>query len=1030
MPDVSEHNFESIIECALLANGPDACTGGLGVIGEQRTPYGTLTPGGYVRRTPDAYDAELCLDPELVVGFVQATQPKEWAKLRKQHGDRTRRKFLRRLSDEIAKRGTLDVLRKGVRDMGAHVRLVYFKPPTGLNPALQKKYRANTFSVIRQFAYSVKDQDKKHRKALDLGLFLNGLPLFTVELKNPLTGQSYRNAIRQYKTTRSDPQEPLFAFKRCLAHFAVDPDEVWFTTELAGDATRFFPFNRGQGRGAGNPPPPPGKFATAYLWEELWAKYTVLTLLEQFVHVIDVLDDKGRKTGEQRLIFPRYHQLDAVRRLTAHARDHGSGERYLIQHSAGSGKSFTIAWLAHQLTTLHDAADTPIFDSIIVVTDRRVLDRQLQRHVRNFQQIRGLVQNVDQGSHQLQGALEAGKRIVVTTLQKFPYISEEIDALPGNTFAVIIDEAHSSQGGEMSKHLKQVLRAGSLEEAAETEAEEGEDWEDRVVEEIRARGHQLHVSFFAFTATPKSKTLELFGTRQPDGGYQAFHLYSMRQAIEERFILDVLANYNTYRAYWRLLKKIEQDPHYDQTQAARLLTQHVELGEHAVSQKVGIIVEHFDTQVAHRLEGQAKAMIVTRSRLHAVRYRQALDAYLQDRGYPYRALVAFSGTVKDPETDQTYTERGMNGGIPETQTADAFKKPEHRFLVVANKFQTGFDEPLLSAMYVDKKLSGVRAVQTLSRLNRPYPGKKTFVLDFANEAETIQASFADYYETTLLSEGTDPNLLYDVQRKLADAHFYTEDEVEHVAALWFSAQRQGLGASGAEADPHHPKIHNALQPVVDRFVDAEEDEREAFRGHLRDYVRLYRFLAQLVPFTDPELETLYVFAYLLLRRLPPPEGRSLPREVLAQVELETYQMRQTHNGEIALEPEGKLAPQGEKGARMPQAEAPAPLSEIVALLNERFGLNVSKEEGETFMAQMLSQLLESQTLADSVAVNTPANAKLTFTEVINDVMQDMLDVNFKFYKLYAEEPHFAEFLRDLLYDRYLREHDDPQGERA
>jgi type I restriction enzyme R subunit len=413
--------------------------------------------------------------------------------------------------------------------------------------------------------------------------------------------------------------------------------------------------------------------------------------------------------------------------------------------------------------------------------------------------------------------------------------------------------------------------------------------------------------------------------------------------------------------------------------------------------------------------GQAKAMIVTRSRLHAVRYRQALDAYLDKRGYPYKALVAFSGTVKDPETEQTYTEPGMNGGIREAQTADAFKKPEHRFLVVANKFQTGFDEPLLSAMYVDKGLGGVRAVQTLSRLNRPYPGKKTFVLDFANEAETIQAAFADYYETTLLSEGTDPNLLYDVQRKLDDAHFYTEDEVELVAKLWFSAQRQG------DADPNHPKLHNALQPVVDRFDDAPEDEQETFRGHLRDYVRLYRFLAQLIPFTDPDLETLYVFAYLLLRRLPPPEGRSLPREVLAQVDLETYQVRQTHNGEIAVEPEGELAPQGEKGGRMPQEEMPAPLSEIVALLNERFGLNVSKEEGEAFMAQMLSQLLESQTLADSVAVNTAENAKLTFTEVINDVMQDMLDVNFKFYKLYAEEPHFAEFLRDLLYDRYLRE---------
>jgi type I restriction enzyme R subunit len=1019
MTDVSERNFESLIECTLLAGGPDACAGKLGAVAEQRTPYGTLTPGGYRKRTTADYDEELCLDPGQVVAFIQATQPQEWAKLRRQYGDRARARFLKRLSREIVKHGTLGVLREGVKDMGATIRLVYFKPPTGLNPDLQEKYRANSFSVIRQLTYSVKDKDKRYRKALDLAIFLNGLPLFTAELKNPLTGQSYRDAIHQYKTTR-DPQEPLFALGRCLAHFAVDPDQVWFTTELAGGDTWFFPFNRGRGRGAGNPPAGPGSFATAYLWEDVWARDTVLRLLEQFVHVIDLRDDGGRKTGEQRLIFPRYHQLDTVRRLTAHARTHGPGERYLIQHSAGSGKSFTIAWLAHQLATLHDAEDAAIFDTIVVVTDRRVLDDQLQRHVRNFERIRGLVENIDRTSHQLQGALEAGKRIIVTTLHKFPHISEEIAALPGNTFAVIIDEAHSSQGGEMSKHLKAVLRAGTLEEAAAEEGEEGEDWEDRVVAEIRARGHQPHVSFFAFTATPKSKTLELFGTPQPDGSYAPFHLYAMRQAIEEDFILDVLESYTTYRAYWQLLKKIAQDPRYDRKRAMALLTRYVELGEHAVAQKVAIIVEHFHTRVAHRLENQAKAMIVTRSRLHAVRYRQALDRYLQERGLPYRALVAFSGTVKDPDVERTYTERGMNDGIPDTQTAEAFKRPAYRFLVVANKFQTGFDQPLLSAMYVDQKLSGVRAVQTLSRLNRPYPGKKTFVLDFANEAEAIQEAFADYYETTILSEGTDPNLLYDVQRKLADAHFYTEDEVTHVAQLWFAANEEG------EGDLSHPRLHNALQPVIDRFADAEDEDQARFRGHLRDYVRLYRFLAQIIPFTDPELEALHIFATLLLRRLPPPEREGLPREVLAQVELETYKLNPTHNGQIPLAPEGELAPQGEKGARLPQGQELSPLSEIVNLLNARYGLNVSAQEGEAFIAQMLHKLLESQALADSVEVNTPENAKLTFTEVINDVMQDMLDVNFKFYKLYAEEPPFADFLRDVLYERYLREH----GERA
>ena len=512
----------------------------------------------------------------------------------------------------------------------------------------------------------------------------------------------------------------------------MDPELVFVTTRLAGPATRFLPFNRGRFGGAGNPPVPPTRpgFPTDYLGEQIWARDSLLDLIRQFIHEVESEDERGRKTGRRYLIFPRYQQLDCVRQLVGHARNHGTGERYLIQHSAGSGKSFTIAWLAHQLSVLHDRDDRRVFDSVVVVTDRRVLDRQLQQTIRQFEQTLGVVENIDQTSRQLREALEAGRTIIVTTLQKFPVIAEQIGRLPGQRFAVIVDEAHSSQSGESTKSLKSVLAAGSLEEAEKEEAGAGtpeEEVEERVLEAIRSRGRQTNLSTFAFTATPKPKTLELFGQRRPDGKFEPFHRYSMRQAIEEGFILDVLANYTTYKAYWRLLKKIEDDPRYDKRKAEYLLKSFVELHPHAIREKIALCVEHFAAQAAGEMGGRAKAMLVTRSRLHAVRSKLMLDRYLAEKGHPWKALVAFSGTVKDG--GKSYTESGMNSAgqervIGERQTAAEFEKPEYRFLVVANKFQTGFDQPLLHTMYVDKKLGGVNAVQTLSRLNRTHPGKQ------------------------------------------------------------------------------------------------------------------------------------------------------------------------------------------------------------------------------------------------------------------------------------------------------------------
>jgi type I restriction enzyme R subunit len=761
MAEIKERAFEEDIECALLRGGPDACPVEEAGIREERPSFGDWLPGGYLKRPSAAYDQKLCLIPRDVIDFIQATQPKEWERLKQHHGAEAKEKFLKRLAEEIERRGALDVLRQSIKDSGCKFKLLYFKPVSRLNEPLQKMYEANIFSIVRQVHYSERYADK----SLDLVIFLNGIPIFTAELKNPFTGQNVEDAVAQYRFSR-DPREPLLVFRRCLAHFAVDPELVYVTTKLEGKNTMFLPFNQGKFGGAGNPPVMPTKrgYPSSYLWERIWAKDSVLDLIQHFIHEIEEEDEDGRRTGKLRLIFPRYHQLDAVRRLVADARAHGSGREYLIEHSAGSGKSNSIAWLAHQLSVLHDDHDQRVFDSIVVITDRRILDRQLQNTVLQFQQTNGIVENIDRTSRQLKNALEAGKTIIVSTLQKFPVIAGEIQGLPGKRFAVIVDEAHSSQTGESSKSLKAVLSVSSLEDAEreEREAGEPEDLEDRIVAEMKKRGRLSNVSSFAFTATPKSKTLELFGSKQADGSFQAFSLYSMRQAIEEGFILDVLENYTTYQAYWRLLKTIKDDPHYDKDKANYLLRSFVDLHPHAVRKKVEIMVEHFRERSASRIDGQAKAMIVTRSRLHAVRFKLEIDTYFKEKGYPYKSLVAFSGQVNDG--GRTYSEPGMNG-ILEAQTAYEFRRPQYRFLVVAEKFQTGYDMTLLQTMYVDKKLAGVHAVQTLSRLNRVHPGKKeTMVLDFVNEADEIRKAFEPYYEKTILSEGTDSNSLYNLEK--------------------------------------------------------------------------------------------------------------------------------------------------------------------------------------------------------------------------------------------------------------------------
>jgi type I restriction enzyme R subunit len=988
----SEEAFESIIEETLTAeqNGQVADSGAAYEVG-------SFQPGGYERRSSTDYDAERCLLPDDLIEFVAATQPQAWSDLRDQFGDEARPRLLDRVHSRIEQDGTLAVLHSEVKLYGCRFKLVYFEPTTSRNPNLQKKYRANVFSAVRQLYYS-----SETSQSLDLALFLNGLPLFTAELKEPIKDQTYRDAIHQYRSDR-DPSEPLFAFKRCLAHFAVGSDEVHMTTELEGGDTIFLPFNRGYDGGAGNPPNPRG-YRTEYLWKQVWAPDSVLNLLEHFIAEIDEVDETGTPTGDTKLIFPRYHQMRSVRRLVEDARENGPGERYLVQHSAGSGKSISIAVLAHQLAFLHDEGDEPVFDTVVVVTDRRVLDDQIAQVIQQFEEKRGVVADIEEGAAGLGKALREGKQVIVVTLQTFPHVAEAVREREGERFAVIIDEAHSSQTGEYRKHLNDTLSASSLEEAEEEDDVEV-DTEDRIREEIQKRGRQPNVSNFAFTATPKPKTLELFGEKQDDGSHEPFDLYTMRQAIEEEFILDVLANYTTYDDYFRLLKKIEDDPKYDAARAARLLQSYVSAHEQTIAKKVEIMVEHFAQNVSGRIGGEAKAMIVTRSRLHAVRFKQALDRYLEEENYPYESLVAFSGTVEDRGVE--HTERSMNDGLPTSRTAQTFRQGDYRFLVVANKYQTGFDEPLLHTMYVDKKLGGVNAVQTLSRLNRTHPQKdETIVLDFANDAEKIRDAFEPYYEKTTLSEGTDPSLLYDLENRIRGFGVITNEDLDAFAEIWHDPDRT------------QEEMHSCLDACVDRYDDATEEEQDEFRRQLGKFVRLYSFLSHVISFEDVGLEKLFTLARPLLSkllgRLSPSE---VPSELTQYVDLDSYRLQKTGGGSVDLERGQKpLRPQNESAVTRSSSEPERePLSKILELLNERFGYDFD-EDDRVFIKQLKKNVQEREAVQKSIKVNSSSDARLTFNTATEDALNDMIDSNIQLYKKIFEDEAFGNMFFDLLFD--------------
>jgi type I restriction enzyme R subunit len=965
-----------------------------------------LEKGGYLKSFATNFDPVAGIDTYELFAFIGATQPTEWASLLGLYGNdatTAQREFVKRLASEIDNRGTVDVLRRGAIDRGVTIRLAFFKPAHHMTPALQELYEANRVTVTRQLPY-----DPKVHNTIDLALLVNGIPTATAELKNHLTGQTVEDAIVQYREDR-DPANVTLA-RRALVHFAVDPDRVAMSTKLAGRATGFLPFNLGHDCSPGNPPNPDGH-RTAYLWERVWTRDAWMDLLERFIHVQRPTTGSAvAKRAAQRVVFPRFHQWDAVLKIEADARERGPGHNYLIEHSAGSGKSNTIAWSAHRLSSLHDASDEKVFDKAIVITDRVILDRQLQETIYQFEQTRGVVVKIDKDSHQLAEALMGEQaRIIVTTLQKFPFVIKEIENMPKRRYAVIVDEAHSSQTGDTAHNLRLALGTARDDELTVAEHEDADfvakssdPVEEALAKLVGARGRQPNLSFFAFTATPKGRTLNLFGTWSADTGKnEPFHLYSMRQAIGEGFIRDVLAYYTTYKTYSRIEKKIEEDPLYEAPKARRAIARFVALHPTNLAQKAEIIVEHFRTHTAGKIAGKAKAMVVTSSRLHAVHYKQAIDAYIAKQGYTdLAALVAFSGKVID-EHEATYTESQMNG-LAESETAERFGGGDYQVLIVAEKFQTGFDQPLLHTMYVDKVLTGLNAVQTLSRLNRTHPDKDdTFVLDFRNETEDIVKAFEPYYERTV-TPPTDPNLLFDTRRRLDDFDVLRPDEVEEAVALLLTIN-----------DPRdHGQVYALLDPAVERFGALNKSDRPTFKEALDRFVRTYSFLSQVVPFTDSTLERDYIFCRALSSKLRD-SGSAERLDLGAEVELTHLRNELTFEGTLPLE--GKQSEVrtifGEGAGRKtdPTLES---LAEIVEELNARFGLDLDERD------QLLFEQFEETWLADREVVaqargNTLENFRLAFDKRFMDTVIGRMDQNEAIFKEILDNDEFCQRLMDF-----------------
>ena len=988
MKRTTEAAFETVIEAHLLQNGYDPVAG-------------------------EGFDRQRAIFPETVLGFIHETQPKEWAKLESLHGDKTGEQVLGDLCKWMDTHGALATLRHGFKCYGRTLHVAYFKAAHELNPELETRYAANRLGLTRQLHFSPRSE-----MSLDVTLSLNGIPVATLELKNPLTGQRIEDARRQYKQDR-DPRDPIFEFKRrTLVHFAVDTESVLMTTRLAGTATHFLPFNKGCAGAAGNPPDPEGRtYRTAYLWEEVLQRDSLLDLLARFIHlqIDEKRDEQGRKVKVETMIFPRYHQLEAVRRLVDAARSEGVGHNYLVEHSAGSGKSNTIGWLTHRLASLHDAANERIFDSVVVVTDRVVLDQQLQDTIYQFEHKLGVVQRIDQSSRQLAEALENAVPVIITTLQKFPFVSRQLlkmaedrgttgtGTLATRRCAVVVDEAHSSQGGETATDLKEVLGGEGLrQEARKRAAEEGRADMEELFRSMAKRGKQANLSFFAFTATPKHKTLAVFGR---DG--RPAHRYTMRQAIEESFILDVLKHYTTYATYFGLLKACEDDPNVERKKAALALARFMRLHPHNIAQKTEVMVEHFQAVTRHKIGGRAKAMVVTGSRLEAVRYKQSFDRYIREKGYAIRSLVAFSGTVVDDKlADVTYTEPGMNHGISEKELPEKFATHEYQVLLVAEKYQTGFDQPLLHTMYVDKRLAGIQAVQTLSRLNRVHSLKEdTFVLDFVNDREEIREAFKTYYEGAEMGEEVDPARMYVIKGELDASGIYLDEEVERFCAVYFKPKRR-------QSALDHRTMNAALDPAVSRFTVRRadnEEEAEDWRSRVQAFLNLYGFLSQVIPYQDSDLERLYVFLRHLAAKLP--RRKSGPAyQFDDEVRLEYYRLQKISEESISLAhgDARRLDGPTEVGSGLVRPQ-PMPLSQLIDVVNERFGTNFNQAD-QLFFDQIVEAAMADDDLRQAAAVNPGDKFELVFKSLLEDLFDERMEQN---------EEIFVRFMNDAPFKKIV-----------
>jgi len=987
--DTTERGLERLICTALTGHPCD--TPHVYALQERPAAYSA----GWIGGDPNDYDREYCIDLLKLRAFLLETQPKGAEALALDEDGPTRRKFLARLQGEISKRGSIDVLHHGIKHGPHHIDLFYGTPSPG-NALAAEHYIQNRFSVTRQLRYS-RDESQL---ALDLCLFINGLPVATFELKNSLTKQTVDDAIQQYKRDR-DPRERLFEFGRCVVHFAVDDHEVRFCTHLKGKGSWFLPFNIGWNDGAGNPPNPDG-IKTDYLWKRILTRSGLTDILENYAQIVESKDEKtGKKKKTQ--IWPRFHQLDVVRELLANASIHGVGKRYLIQHSAGSGKSNSIAWLAHQLIGLRKDEAT-IFDSIIVVTDRKILDQQIKNTIKQFAQVGATVGHAEH-SGDLRKFIESGKKIIISTVQKFPFILDEIgNEQRTRNFAIIIDEAHSSQGGKTSAAVSFALSEAGAEDEDET-------IEDKINRIMEAKKLLPNASYFAFTATPKNKTLEIFGDPLPqtDGKVKhlPFHSYTMKQAIQEGFILDVLAHYTPVNSYYKIIKKIEGDPEFDVKRARKKLRRYVESHEHAIRLKAEIMVDHFHEQVLalNKIGGQARAMVVTSGVDRAIQYFFAIRDYLVERKSPYKAIVAFSG---EHEYEGLKVSEASLNGFPSNNIADEIQNDPYRFLICADKFQTGYDEPLLHTMYVDKILSGIKAVQTLSRLNRAHPQKHdVFVLDFMNDTDTIEAAFADYYRTTILSEETDPDKLHDLKAVLDGYEIYTDSQIDQLVTLYLN---------GADRD--------MLDPILDACVanykeQLNEDGQVDFKGKAKAFTRTYGFLSTILPYTNAEWEKLSIFLNFLIPKLPAPKEEDLSKGILESIDMDSYRVEKMAAMKIQLpDANAEIEPVPTSGGGGKQDPEMDRLSNIIKAFNDQFG-NIQWSDKDR-VHKLITEEIPARVAADTAYQNAKKNsdkqnARIEHDKALARVMTAVLKDDTELFKQFMDNESFRRWMTDTVF---------------